>query len=78
MNGFMVFRNGVPARMDLHDDIQGGLAISSPSPIFETEEDAREAARADAICRTHANKYSVRPVSVQFGEPIPVEIEDET
>ncbi len=78
MNGFMVFRNGVPAQMDLHDDIQGGIWITAPFPIFQTEGDAREAARADAASRTNANKYDVRPVSVQFGEPIPVEIEDET
>jgi hypothetical protein len=71
MNGFMVFRNGVPAQMDLHDDIQGGLTIAAPFPIFQTEEDARDAARADAANRTHASKHDVRPVSVQFGEPVP-------
>ena len=79
MNGCMVFRNGVPARMDLHDDIQGGLSIAPPSPIFETEADAREAALSESTLWEESNKYDIRPVSITIGEPIPVntDYEDE-
>jgi hypothetical protein len=77
MQGFIVFRDGSPAKMELHDDIQGGLDIQFPIPIFSTRIDAKKAALSDAATRPDRHEYDVRHVSVQIGNPIPVHTDPE-
>ena len=45
ITGFAVLCDSVPVRMELDEDIVGGLAVETPFSVFPSREDAEETAK---------------------------------
>lgn len=65
---YIVCQDGKPVEMELADDIIGGLSICDPTPVFDSAEDAEQAALSYRSLFGDKATFEIRHVKLVIGD----------